>query len=119
VAAVARAEGVRPEAFDGFDPAVFASGAPAAAADRCFAAMAAHNRRSEKTHSGIWRDLAVRRRPTEVDAQLGVVVEIAEGHGLAVPLTRRLVALIHEAERGRPQGEALLAALAAPGEPAR
>jgi hypothetical protein len=28
---------------------------------------------------GIWRDLAVRNRPTEVDAQLGIVVAIGGG----------------------------------------
>ena len=39
-------------------------------------ALVAHNRRSAKSHSGIWRDLAVRKRPTEVDAQLGIVVTL-------------------------------------------
>jgi 2-dehydropantoate 2-reductase len=97
VMAVARAKAVRPEGFDGFDPAAFAPGA-----DPCgsFAAMTAHNRRSAKTHSGIWRDLAVRHRPTEVDAQLGAVAREAGALGVATPLTARLVAMVHEIERG-------------------
>ncbi|MGK9232359.1 2-dehydropantoate 2-reductase [Inquilinus limosus] len=101
VGAVAAAEGIRPEAFDGFDPAAFRPGAPAEAIARSFADMVAHNRRSAKTHSGIWRDLAVRRRPTEVDAQLGPVVEIGARHGVPTPVTARLIALVHDIEAGR------------------
>jgi 2-dehydropantoate 2-reductase len=98
--AVAEARGVRPEAFDGFDPRAYSPGAPADAAERSLDALVAHNRRSAKTHSGIWRDLAVRKRPTEVDAQLGIVVALGAEAGVPTPLTARLVALIHEIERG-------------------
>ena len=62
--------------------------------------MVAHNRRSLKSHSGIWRDLAVRKRRTEVDAQLGPIVEFGERHGVPTPLTARLIAMIHEIEDG-------------------
>ena len=62
--------------------------------------LVAHNRRSAKTHSGIWRDLAVRKRPTEVDAQLGIVVTLGARAGVPTPLTARLVELIHEIESG-------------------
>ena len=37
--------------------------------------MVAHNRRSAKSHSGIWRDLAIRKRKTEADAQILPIVE--------------------------------------------
>jgi 2-dehydropantoate 2-reductase len=60
----------------------------------------AHNRRSIKTHSGIWRDLAVRKRRTEVDAQLGIVVRLGSEAGVATPITARLVELIHDIENG-------------------
>jgi 2-dehydropantoate 2-reductase len=100
ILAVAAARAVRPEAFDGFDPAAYVSTAPAGAAERSLDALVAHNRRSAKSHSGIWRDLAVRKRPTEVDAQLGIVVRLAAEAGVPPPLTARLVALIHEVERG-------------------
>jgi 2-dehydropantoate 2-reductase len=123
--AVAAARGVTPEAFDGFDPAAYMRTAIAseAARSRCTAASAAadsiaalvtHNRRSAKTHSGIWRDLAVRKRRTEVDAQLGIVVTLGAAAGVAAPLTERLVELIHDIESGvRPQSLATLDALAA------
>ena len=114
VVAVAHARGVRLEAFDGFEPEAFARSAPPELAERSLRRLVAHNRRSAKTHSGIWRDLAVRGRPTEVDAQLGVVVEHGDEVGVPMPLNRRLVAMIHEVERGaRPQAVANLDALAA------
>jgi 2-dehydropantoate 2-reductase len=114
ILAVADARGVRPESFDGFEPAAYLSSAPSGAAERSLDALVAHNRRSAKSHSGIWRDLAVRKRPTEVDAQLGIVVTLGAEAGVAAPLTARLVELIHEVERGdRPQAVETLASLAA------
>jgi 2-dehydropantoate 2-reductase len=114
VADVAAAEQVRLEPFDGFDPAAFTAGASAAALARSFADMVAFNRRSAKSHSGIWRDLAVRRRRTEIDAQIGPIVEIGARHGIPAPLCTRLIALIHDIEEGRrTQGRATLDALAA------
>jgi 2-dehydropantoate 2-reductase len=97
---VARARGVVPEAFDGFDPAAYLPDAEPGAAARSLDDLVAHNRRSAKTHSGIWRDLAVRRRRTEVDAQLGIVVTLAREAGVATPLTERLVELVHDIEDG-------------------
>ena len=101
VVAVSAAQGIRPEGFNGWDPAAFAPAAPQAAADASFDAMVAFNRRSAKSHSGIWRDLAVRHRRTEVDAQLGPVVAEAARLGLLAPLGGRLVGLIHDIEEGR------------------
>jgi len=114
ILAVAAARDVRPETFDGFDPAAYLTTAPAGAAERSLDALVAHNRRSAKSHSGIWRDLAVRRRPTEVDAQLGIVVSLGDQAGVPTPLTARLVTLIHEIESGaRPQSLDTLDVLAA------
>jgi 2-dehydropantoate 2-reductase len=114
VLAVAAARGVRPEAFDGFDPAAYFADAAAGAAEQSLDALVAHNRRSAKTHSGIWRDLAIRKRPTEVDAQLGIVVRLGDEAGVPTPLTARVVELIHEIERGaRRQSLDTLDALAA------
>ncbi|GJG89121.1 2-dehydropantoate 2-reductase [Gemmatimonadetes bacterium T265] len=112
--AVAAARGVTPEAFDGFDPAAYLPSAPPGAAARSLEDLVAFNRRSAKTHSGIWRDLAVRKRRTEVDAQLGIVVALGQQAGIPTPLTARLVALIHDVETGtRAQSLDTLAALAA------
>jgi 2-dehydropantoate 2-reductase len=98
---VAAAKGLRPRGFNGFDPLAFAPGGPAPGVDASMAEMVAFNRRSAKSHSGIWRDLAVRRRKTEVDAQLGPVVAEGAALGVATPVTRRLIAMIHEIEDGR------------------
>jgi len=113
ILAVALARGVHPEAFDGFDPAAYLPDAPPGAAERSLDQLVAHNRKSAKTHSGIWRDLAVRKRPTEVDAQLGIVTELGAAAGVPTLLTSAVVALIHEIERGRrTQGLETLAVLA-------
>jgi 2-dehydropantoate 2-reductase len=101
VLAVAAAEGVRLEPFDGFDPKAFMPGVDPAATERSYDEMVAHNRRSAKSHSGIWRDLAVRKRKTEVDQQIGPVVEIGRQHGVATPITQALIGLIHATEEGR------------------
>lgn len=101
VCALAAAEGVSPRGFNGYDPAAFAPGAPEAEARACLARLADFNSRTAKTHTGIWRDLAVRRRKTEVDAQIGVMVGIAEARGVAAPLIARLVELVHDVEEGR------------------
>jgi len=65
--------------------------------------VAAHYRAHTKTKTGIWRDLAVRKRKTEVGALLGATVAKARTYGLAMPLTERLIALIEDLETGRRQ----------------
>jgi 2-dehydropantoate 2-reductase len=113
---VAEAEGVRCEVVDGFVPDALRFGVPrdSDGVRRCLAGMAALNRRSLKPRSGIWRDLAVRRRATEVDAQLGIVVELGARAGIAVPLVAALVGIIHALERQeRAMDPANLAALRA------
>jgi 2-dehydropantoate 2-reductase len=74
---------VTPMGFDGFDPDDL---------EGSLAPLVAFNRRSAKTHSGIYRDLMVRHRPTEVPAHIG---------GLKGPMLRRVVELITEIEQGR------------------
>lgn len=100
VLTVAATEGVQPEAFNGFNPAAFLPDAAPALSLRSLEEMVAFNRRSAKTHSGIWRDLAVRKRRTEVDAQLGSVVEIGHRNGIPTPLTAAIITMIHEIEQG-------------------
>ena len=73
---------VPPMAFDGFDPADLEG-----SIDR----LVVFNRASTKTHTGIYRDLTVRRRPTEVDGLLG---------DLTGPLTTHVGLLIKAIERG-------------------
>lgn len=101
VETVAMAAGIRMEAFDGFDPAAFMPGGNLAAAHKSLDDQVTHNRKSAKTHTGIWRDLAVRKRRTEVDAQIGPIVETGAAKGIPTPLTKRLITLIHDIEDGR------------------
>ena len=57
--------------------------------------------------------IAVRKRPTEVDAQLGIIVALGAEAGVAEPLTAAPVQLIHEIERSeRAQSLEALDALA-------
>src|SRR5437763_127535 len=100
---VADAAGIRLEAFDEYDPATYraAAGGDHAARERAMSIVAAHYRAHTKTKAGIWRDLAVRRRPTEVGALLGATVAKARKLGVATPLTERLIMLIADLEAGR------------------
>lgn len=76
---------VPPMPLDGFDPADL---------DGSLARLAEFNRRSAKTHSGIYRDLAVLHRPTEVPAVLGGLVSPQ------APLIARIIELVQAIERG-------------------
>lgn len=73
---------VRPEAFDGFDPGDL---------EGSLARLVTFNRESAKSHSGIYRDLTVRKRKTEVDDLL---------RDLSGPLTSYTGELIRAIERG-------------------
>jgi len=100
---VAQAQDIRCEGFDGYEPERFAFKTPrdwtgiGASLDR----LVEFNRRSLKAKSGVWRDLAVRKRKTEVDQIVGAVVDTGTQHGVRVPLNQRLRVLIHELEEGR------------------
>src|SRR5580704_942952 len=98
---VALAEGVEPLGFNGYDPNAFRLSASEEDARRSVAAMVAFNRPNAKTHSGVWRDLAVRQRRTEVDVQIAPIAEIGKTHGIACPAVEGLVAMIHEIEDGK------------------
>lgn len=113
VATVAAINNIRTEPFDGFDPLAFGPLATPEQTDKSFDDMVVHNRKSAKSHSGIWRDLAIRKRKTEVDAQVLPVVEIGRDSRVPTPLTARLVEMIHEIEDGkRPLSRANLDELA-------
>jgi 2-dehydropantoate 2-reductase len=75
---------VRPLALDGFDPDDL---------EGSLARLADFNRRSAKSHSGIYRDLMVRRRQTETDAILGAL------DGFLIRRTAELIAAIEDGAR--------------------
>jgi 2-dehydropantoate 2-reductase len=75
---------VRPLPLDGFDPGDLPGS---------LARLADFNRRSAKSHSGIYRDLMVRRRKTETEAILGPLT------GFLVRRTAELIAAIEAGTR--------------------
>ncbi|MDR7521501.1 MAG: ketopantoate reductase family protein [Armatimonadota bacterium] len=105
VLAVAAAEGVRPEGFDGFEPQafVFPPHRDAARMEASLDALVAFNRKSLKAKSGIWRDLAVRRRKTEVESVVTELQARAARHGVPIPLVENVGRMILEIEAGRRQ----------------
>jgi 2-dehydropantoate 2-reductase len=100
VNAVATSIGIGQRGFNGFDPAAFTPDATEAQAKASVEAMVAFNRPNAKTHSGIWRDLAIRKRRTEVDVQVLPVVQIGAQHGVDCPKCRKLTEMIHQIEDG-------------------
>jgi 2-dehydropantoate 2-reductase len=74
---------VKVEGFDGFEPDDLEG-----SLDR----LAVFNRKSAKSHSGIYRDLVVRKRKTEVDQ----VLQDIDG-----PIFSKIAELIHDIEQGR------------------
>ncbi len=97
--------GIKPEAFDGVEPALYypREARDQAALDQALDALVARRRRDQKQRSGIWRDIMVRHRRTEVDEQLGPVIRHGEQVALPLPLTHRVVEYIHNLEIGRTQ----------------
>ena len=100
VMGLATKRGIQPVGVNGFNPMAYLPGASDLEAQASIEEMAEFNRGSAKTHSGIWRDLAVRKRKTEVTEQLGVLVKLANEVEYDVPLITTIIDLIHDIEDG-------------------
>lgn len=100
---VAARSGVRLETFDGFRPDLMrpedAAGWRAAVAS--FDVLLDTLWRQIKRRTGIWRDLAVRKRKTEVDLRVTDLVQRGRALDLPMTLNAELADLIHEIEDGR------------------
>ena len=101
VMSVAEAKGLTLEGFDPYEPSGFTKDADAAATRAAFETMVDYRNRSEKRHSGMWRDIAVRKRKTEVNQLLVPIVEEADAQGVPVPLNKRMIELVYDIEEGR------------------
>ncbi|MFF2246626.1 ketopantoate reductase family protein [Arthrobacter sp. NPDC058130] len=97
---VAAAEGITLEGFDAFDPSCYTRGANTDRNSEATDDLVKWLSTQTKTRSGIWRDIAVRKRPTEVPTQYGPVLELAAKHQLEVPLIEELVLIITQLETG-------------------
>lgn len=53
-----------------------------------------------KKHMGIWRDLRVKRRKTEGEAQLGPVIQAGKLRGVSTPVLRAVLSVVTEIEKG-------------------
>ncbi|MFJ5282123.1 M20/M25/M40 family metallo-hydrolase [Streptomyces parvulus] len=96
---VADALGVTLEAFDAFEPEAFRTGATPAARSDAVERLTCWLRTQSKTRSGIWRDLAVRRRPVEVTTHYEIVFAHAARLGIATPVLRAVMDGLLELER--------------------
>ncbi|MBR1217162.1 2-dehydropantoate 2-reductase [Bradyrhizobium sp. U87765 SZCCT0131] len=84
--------------------------------DRLFRTIAgAMIRIDPQARSSMWEDLQ-RDRKTEIDYLQGEIIALAEHHDLPVPLSRRIVALIREAEARHEGSPALLPEMIRQGE---
>lgn len=97
---VAAAEGIRLEGFDAFDPAAYVRSADPVRNSEATDDLIKWLSTQTKTRSGIWRDIAVRHRPTEVPTQYEPVIDVAARHGLYLPLIEELVTVIRKLETG-------------------
>ncbi len=110
-AAVAAANGAALEDCDGFEPAAFLAGDPAGIAASWKAQRAYWAGHVGSGRTGIWRDLAIRRRRTECEAHLGAMLD--RRRGVVTPVLDRIRACVAAVEQGeRALGWANLAAIA-------
>lgn len=100
---VSKAYKIKIEPFDEFVPDLFwkANTGDEDSLKKAMAMISDHYKKQTKGKTGIWRDLAVRKRKTEVDVLLGEVVKKGEKVGLLCPLVRRLIKMINEVEDGK------------------
>ncbi|MFC5604758.1 ketopantoate reductase family protein [Sporosarcina koreensis] len=98
---VANKKGIFTESFDGWTPNILYPEYQKEKVDAQFLELAKKLRGYTKTRTGIWRDLAVRKRKTEVPQQLNPVILEGEKLGLSLPLLTRLVEMINEIEEGK------------------
>jgi 2-dehydropantoate 2-reductase len=100
-ARVATALGYSLEMIGSFDPNAFVErpGWEAGAAET-LQAMANEMGKAIKNHMGIWMDLKIKRRATEVDMQCGPTAQRGRELGIPTPVNDAVIALIHEIERG-------------------
>ena len=97
VTRVAAAEGVELEPVDGFDPAAFVRG-DAGAIEASWESQRRYWRGLEARRTGVWRDLNVHRRPTELREILGPVLDRAHANRTPTPRLERLYAEVERVE---------------------
>jgi 2-dehydropantoate 2-reductase len=85
-----------------FDPNLFAPGPEAPARrEAALRELADAMRGGIKQHMGIWRDLKIKKRKTEVDMQTAVIISKGQEVGIPTPVNAAILRIVHEIEAGR------------------
>lgn len=100
---VAHKLNIKPEGFDDWEPSLVY---PIEAIEwekvhAQFDRLVKRLRSYKKVKSGIWRDLAVRKRKTEVATHLNPVIQAGKSLGVDMAMTERVVAMIQDIEEDR------------------
>lgn len=88
--------GIKLVSFDDFRPDLYRQGRYKEA----LKITADHYRSMVKNYTGLYRDLAVRKRKSEIDGTVGYMVQMGEKLGLSLPLNKKLVSMVKEIEAG-------------------
>jgi 2-dehydropantoate 2-reductase len=98
---VAKSQADRLEHIGEFDPNAFAPGDDFDVRSRAaLQEMADAMRGGIKQHMGIWRDLKVKKRQSEVNMQTAVIVAKGQELGISTPVNAAVLRVIHEIEAG-------------------
>ena len=99
----AERNGIRLQPFDGFEPDLMRprTAEEWARAVASLDALLDAEWRQLKRRSGIWRDLAIRKRKTEVDLRVVDLARRGRAAGVDMSLNEKLADLIHEIEQGK------------------
>lgn len=95
--ALADEYGITLEDLDDFRPQLYRSGE----VRRALSVTADHYRPMLKQHSGLYRDLVVRKRTSEADGTLGSAIRRGAARGHAMPAHRAVMDMITQIESGR------------------
>ena len=94
--ALADLHGVKLENLGDFDPELYRLGR----AREALTLMADHYRPMLKQHTGLYRDLAVRKRQSEIEGTIGMAIGLGAIAGFEMPAHRRLKEIVEEIEMG-------------------
>ncbi|MBY8908253.1 2-dehydropantoate 2-reductase [Salinicoccus roseus] len=98
---VAKEENINLENFEEWDPySILDFQINSKEVEEVFDNLVSRLKTYTKVKSGVWRDLAIKKKKTEMHSQLTPVFERAEKHSLNLPITRKMLELISEIEDG-------------------
>ncbi|WP_072803604.1 ketopantoate reductase family protein [Rhodococcoides yunnanense] len=97
---VAIRSGLVLESFDGYEPYAFRADAPADVRDAALDRIVAFLAGQPKDRSGVFRDIAVRKRPTERGLLDDGYAALAEKHGVDTSFTTAVLAILRDISAG-------------------